>query len=154
MEHLLLSYPTRRLSTDSSNLVVPKLSFMIYLCVWLVTEQNSGTLDKHCGPVMNGKRCHILSVCPWLRPCACGECVWRGRPKQSIFIVLLPSNGNGPQRLRPPSARPCLPVPSCHALETDRNPNFHYLPKQNILHFQNAEYSANTEYSAEYLIFC
>ena len=39
-------------------------------------------------------------------------------------------------------------------IETDRNPNFHYLPKPNILHFQKAEYSAETEYSAEYLIFC
>ena len=39
-------------------------------------------------------------------------------------------------------------------VETDRNPNFHYLPKPNILHLQNAEYSAKTEYSAEYLIFC
>ena len=28
------------------------------------------------------------------------------------------------------------------AVENDRNPNFHYLPKPNILHFQNAEYSA------------
>ena len=39
-------------------------------------------------------------------------------------------------------------------LENDRNPNFHYLPKPNILHFQMAEYSAETEHSAEYLIFC
>ena len=39
-------------------------------------------------------------------------------------------------------------------LETDRNPNFGYLPKPNILHLQNDEYSAETEYSAEYLIFC
>ena len=39
-------------------------------------------------------------------------------------------------------------------VETDRNPNLRYLPKPNILHLQNAEYSAETEYSAEYLIFC
>ena len=42
----------------------------------------------------------------------------------------------------------------CVYVETDRNPNFHYLLKPNILLFQNAEYSAETEYSAEYLIFC
>ena len=39
-------------------------------------------------------------------------------------------------------------------IENDRNPNFHYVPKPTILHFQMAEYSAETEYSAEYLIFC
>ena len=38
-------------------------------------------------------------------------------------------------------------------IETDRNPNFRYLPKPNILHLQSAEYSAKTEHSAEYLIF-
>ena len=38
-------------------------------------------------------------------------------------------------------------------LETDRNSNFRYLPKPNILHLQNAKYSAETEYSVEYLIF-
>ena len=35
-----------------------------------------------------------------------------------------------------------------YMLENDRNPNMRYLPKPNILHPKNEEYSAKAEYSA------